>query len=154
MLISRTPLWLWAGNSSPSSFPKAGSWAPNMRGMDGPVISASNIAVCLPACCTAQARRLVTRDLPTPPLPANNADHPVYRLIGFTSSLGIGAWRDWQSLPQGAQSWVHSDMGYFLSCCRDKRAIGPLPIIIPLYWSPVKGLATFFSPFGLMMAQS
>ena len=40
-----------------------------MRGMEGPVMSASRIAARLPARAVALASRPVTRDLPTPPLP-------------------------------------------------------------------------------------
>ena len=42
---------------------------PNAVGIEGPVMSASRIAVLNPSRFTLHARRLVTRDFPTPPLP-------------------------------------------------------------------------------------
>ena len=43
--------------------------SPNEVGMEGPVMSASRIAVLNPSLFTLQAKRLVTSDFPTPPLP-------------------------------------------------------------------------------------
>ena len=45
------------------------SFMPNILGIEGPVISASRIAVLLPFLRVATAIREVTRDLPTPPFP-------------------------------------------------------------------------------------
>ena len=45
----------------------------NIFGIDGPVTSASRMAVFSPARCAIVARRPVTRDLPTPPLPDTTA---------------------------------------------------------------------------------
>ncbi|MPN54092.1 hypothetical protein SDC9_201761 [bioreactor metagenome] len=52
-----------------SLFPTAFSVTPKEWGIEGPVISASRIAVRCPRRCMAAASRLVTSDLPTPPLP-------------------------------------------------------------------------------------
>ena len=42
---------------------------PKLSGIEGPVISASRIAVLKPSLQTLLARRDVTRDFPTPPFP-------------------------------------------------------------------------------------
>ena len=53
----------------PSASAVSGFVMPNVLGMDGPVMSASRMATFLPRFCISLASRLVTRDLPTPPLP-------------------------------------------------------------------------------------
>ena len=68
--MMRTPYLLSLGSRpSPSRSISGEPLTPNMRGMEGPVISASSTAADRPFFCTAQASREVTRDLPTPPLP-------------------------------------------------------------------------------------
>ena len=66
------PLWLRQGNI-PSPSEVARSAIPNATGIDGPVISASRIAVFSPRLAAATARSSVTRLLPTPPLPLMTA---------------------------------------------------------------------------------
>jgi len=53
--------------------PRAPSCTPNICGMEGPVMSASSTAALWPRRCISQASRLVTRLLPTPPLPLTTA---------------------------------------------------------------------------------
>ena len=54
---------------TPRSVISACPRSPKALGMEGPVTSASSIATCFPARRKATARREVTMDLPTPPLP-------------------------------------------------------------------------------------
>ena len=84
---------------------------PNVLGMDGPVTSASRMPTLKPFFCIWLAKRLVTSDLPTPPLPLTTAmtfpmwDRP---LAGARKSWG--AVRSPQLSPQEEQSCVQSDM--------------------------------------------
>jgi len=57
----------------PLSSPEARSFKPKAWGIEGPVISASRIAVLYPCFCICTAKREVTKDLPTPPLPLTTA---------------------------------------------------------------------------------
>ena len=59
--------------SMPSSVPCARPVTPKIFGMDGPVTSASRMAVEKPLRCIMTARDEVTIDLPTPPLPLTTA---------------------------------------------------------------------------------
>ena len=75
--------------------------------MEGPVISASRMAQLWPRRCISEAIRLVTRDLPTPPLPLTTAmtfftEEPSCRLLRKSST------REAQFSPQVEQSCVHS----------------------------------------------
>ena len=65
----------------PASLHVALSLSPKDLGIDGPVISASSIAVFLPSLAALTASIEVTRDLPTPPFPLTTA------IIFFTLSL-------------------------------------------------------------------
>ena len=55
------------------SVPAACCVMPKDLGMEGPVMSASSTAQRYPRRCISEASRLVTRDLPTPPLPETTA---------------------------------------------------------------------------------
>ena len=61
------PLSETAGYRTPSAPMKVDS--PKARGIEGPVMSESRIAVERPLCCALVASSEVTSDLPTPPLP-------------------------------------------------------------------------------------
>ena len=65
---SSMPVALTAG-IRPSSSLDNWPWTPKALGIDGPVISASNIATACPRRRISVLIREVTRDLPTPPLP-------------------------------------------------------------------------------------
>ena len=54
---------------SPYSFPKTSPLTLKILGIEGPVISASKIPISKPSRRSPVASKLVTRDLPTPPLP-------------------------------------------------------------------------------------
>ena len=81
---------------------------PNAFGMDGPVMSASRIAVCLPLLFIFTAIMAVTRDLPTPPLPLTTPITFLTLLAGFNGSkkLVCSAVRLLQDSPQVLQLWV------------------------------------------------
>ena len=114
-LISFTPVRLSTGKI-PSSVPIAFSRIPKIFGMDGPVISASSTAVLWPLRLVSTASRLVTRLLPTPPLPLTTAITFFTLLNAFCASSRLsGLLRDAQSAPQLEQSCVHSDMTFHLS---------------------------------------
>ena len=66
--MTSVPLEVRRG-SMPSSVPCARPVIPNIFGMDGPVMSASRMAVENPLRCIITASEEVTIDLPTPPLP-------------------------------------------------------------------------------------
>ena len=80
------------------------------------VISASSTAVLWPLRFVSTASRLVTRLLPTPPLPLTTAITFFTLLNAFCASSRLsGLLRDAQSAPQLEQSCVHSDMTFHLS---------------------------------------
>ena len=62
------PVLLITG-STPIPLDSAFSVIPKVFGIEGPVTSASRIAVLYPRRCIAAARSDVTSDLPTPPFP-------------------------------------------------------------------------------------
>ena len=68
--MTSIPVLVCGGNMMPSSEPDTRSPSkPKIFGMEGPVISASRIAVLYPSLCMDTASIEVTRLLPTPPLP-------------------------------------------------------------------------------------
>ena len=103
------PVAVVAGIISPSgvtltpSVPK-----PKDLGMDGPVISASRMAVCFPLAFIFTARREVTRDLPTPPFPLTMPITFPTELAGFKGSKKLvrSVVRLLQFSLQELQSWV------------------------------------------------
>ena len=114
-LIIFTPVRLSTGRM-PSSVPMAFSWIPNIFGMEGPVISASRIAVLCPFRLVSTDSRPVTRLFPTPPLPLTTAITFFTLLNAFCASSRLsGLLRDAQSAPQLEQSCVHSDTLFHLS---------------------------------------
>ena len=82
--------------------------SPKDLGIDGPVMSASKIAVCLPLAFILTASREVTKDLPTPPLPLTMPITLPTELAGFNGSKKLvrSAVRLLQFSPQELQSWV------------------------------------------------
>ena len=62
----------------PLSSPEARSFKPKAWGIEGPVISASRIAVLYPCFCICTAKREVTKDLPTTTLAADNRNDVFY----------------------------------------------------------------------------
>ena len=100
----------------PFSSPSALSLMPKILGMDGPVMSASSIAVFRPRRFMVTASRDVTMDLPTPPLP----DTTPITFLMLDSACGAswkssGCCREAQLLLQVLQSCVQfSLMGWFL----------------------------------------
>lgn len=102
-----TPLLLLQGKMWFLPSPVACSLMPNILGMEGPVMSASNTAVLKPRLLVAEAIMEVTRDLPTPPLPLTMPMTFFTLLNSLSCSLGIS--REPQSFwPQLLQSWLHS----------------------------------------------
>ena len=92
---------------SPRSSPTALPWSPNDLGMDGPVTSASIIAVAWPRACMAEASRLVTRDLPTPPFPLTT---PITFLTLLNGPHGTRRSFSEHFDEHVEQSWVHSSL--------------------------------------------
>ena len=70
----------------PSSLPCALSLIPNIFGIDGPVTSASIIAVLYPSRALITAQSAVTVDLPTPPLPLTTPITFLILLFAFCSA--------------------------------------------------------------------
>lgn len=106
MLMVSMPVFVLTGNR-PSSLPMAFSWMPKHFGIDGPVMSASRMAVLKPRRCMVTASIEVTRLLPTPPLPLHNADDLFDILILFWAARKLsGFWREGHSSPQLEQSCV------------------------------------------------
>ena len=101
------PVVLAAGRM-PSS--EASSWpfTPKALGMDGPVTSASSMATLWPRLRSSTLIRLVTRDLPTPPLPLTTPMTFFTWLWAFAGAEKSGAppLRLGQFSPQLLQSWV------------------------------------------------
>ena len=83
---------------------------PNAMGMDGPVISASRMAVFLPLRFMLTAIMEVTRDFPTPPLPLTTPITFFTELAGFSASRNslLSTVRLSQLALQEPQSWLHS----------------------------------------------
>ena len=71
--ITPIPHWVRQGRMPPSPSATARSARPKAVGMDGPVTSASRMAVLSPRWDAATASSSVTSDLPTPPLPLMTA---------------------------------------------------------------------------------
>ena len=93
----------------PASSQVAFSLIPNDLGIDGPVISASSIAVLRPLLAALTASIEVTSDLPTPPLPLTTAI-TFLTLILFAFLTFCGSVLSPQSEPQLPQSCVHSSL--------------------------------------------
>ena len=62
---------------------------PNMRGMEGPVMSASRMPTVLPARRSSVARMPVTSDFPTPPLPDTTPMRCLTRDSPLSSNCGM-----------------------------------------------------------------
>ena len=106
MLMTSMPLFVLTGNR-PSSQPCAFSCIPKHFGIDGPVTSASRIAVFRLRRCIVTASMDVTRLLPTPPLPLTIPMTFLTLLILFIGARKLsGCWREGQSSPQLEQSCV------------------------------------------------
>ena len=107
MLITSMPVAVFMGSTA-SSVLSAIPLKPNTLGIDGPVTSASSTAVSSPARRAVTASRLVTSDLPTPPLPLTMPMVLFTLLFGFSFSIkSAGFWlRLGQFSPQEEQSWV------------------------------------------------
>ena len=78
------------------------------------MISASRMAQLWPRRCISEAIRLVTRDLPTPPLPLTTAMTFFTLDSGFSALRKLSAFLSAQFSPQVEQSWVHSLILRFL----------------------------------------
>ena len=103
------PVAVVAGTIRPSGFTETPSTPrPNAFGIDGPVISASRIAVCFPMLFIFTAISAVTRDFPTPPFPLTTPITFLTLLAGFNGSkkLVCSAVRLLQFSPQELQLWV------------------------------------------------
>ena len=102
MLIICMPVLVSTGRMKFSP-PRAPSCTPKSWGMEGPVMSASSTAARWPRRCISQASRLVTRLLPTPPLPLTTA---MTRPTAAPSCRGLRklCWRLSQFSPQEEQS--------------------------------------------------
>ena len=115
--ITSMPVFVDTGNktsccsSSPTSLDFAFSVSRNVFGIDGPVMSASKIAVFLPFRWDKTARRDVTSDLPTPPFPLTTAIIFLIseKTFGSAAKLDVAAFplvRDAQFEPQVSQLCV------------------------------------------------
>ena len=118
--ITSMPVLVIAGRI-PISVPIALSVIPNIRGMEGPVISASRIAVLYPLRCAVTASIAVVRDLPTPPLPLTM---PMTFLILLNSCGAFCISRREHSSPQLPQSCVHSAIIMCLRVLNYSRSFG------------------------------
>ena len=99
----------------PSSVPSAGPLRPKALGIEGPVISASSIAVLKPFLFDAKAKRDVTKLLPTPPLPLTT---PITFLIWLSlcgASKKLSDLRSLQFEEQLEQSCVQLSLIFFSS---------------------------------------
>ena len=99
-----------AGGQMPFSSAVGRAVTPNAMGMDGPVTSASMMATDLPRRAWDTASRLVTLDLPTPPLPDTTPMTFFTRLPGFGFSRKLFVSRLSHSTPQLSQLCVHSSL--------------------------------------------
>ena len=113
------PVWVWPGRI-PSASAVSGLVMPKVFGMEGPVMSASRMPTLLPRLFISLASRLVTRDLPTPPLPETTPMTCLTLLRLFVSSLvGPAAVRSpHPETPQLPHSCEHSSamIPSFLLC--------------------------------------
>ena len=113
MLMTSMPVFVLTGKR-PSSQPCAFSCMPKHFGIDGPVTSASRIAVLRPRRCIVTDIIEVTRLLPTPPLPLTTPMTFFTRLILFMGARKLsGCWREGQSSPQLEQSCVQFSLIFF-----------------------------------------
>ena len=96
----------------PSSQPLAFSWTPKHLGMEGPVISASKIAVLWSLLCIRTASIEVTEDFPTPPFPLTMPITFFTLLILFWGAIKLSGCLEGQSSPQVEQSWVQFSLMY------------------------------------------
>ena len=103
------PLAVCAG-TMPSASAVSGFVMPNVLGMDGPVTSASRMPTLKPFFCIWLAKRLVTSDLPTPPLPETTPMTCLMFVRAFVGNVdGPASSRSPQpATPQLPHSWVHS----------------------------------------------
>ena len=100
----------------PSSLPTALSWMPRMRGILGPVMSASSTPAIFPRRAVSHASRPVTSDFPTPPLPLTTPMTFFTRLPAFAGASKLcGFCRDAHALPHEEQSCVHFSAIMFTS---------------------------------------
>ena len=118
------PLSVWAGKM-PSMSATTCPVMPNVLGMDGPVTSASRMPTLKPRFCIWLASRLVTSDLPTPPLPLTTAMTCLMLLCASVGSVvGPCSVRSPQpATPQLPHSCVHSSAMENLLCapCSARR---------------------------------
>ena len=116
-LISWMPVSVCTGRMA-SSEPTARPWMPKHLGMEGPVTSASRMAVRWPRRCMVTANWLVTMDLPTPPLPETTAMtfFTCEFLLGSASRLSC--LRSEQLSPQLEQLPLHPLIIKTLLLCR------------------------------------
>ena len=98
----------------PSSLAPAHSQTPNAFGTDGPVMSASRMAVRLPARCIAVASIAVTVLLPTPPLPETTAMTFFTLDLSFSLASRLSFVRSEQLSPQEEQFPLHCSLIVFL----------------------------------------
>lgn len=94
----------------PSSLAPAHSHTPNAFGTEGPVISASKMAVRLPARCIAVASMAVTVLLPTPPLPETTAITFLTLDLSFSLASKLSCVRSPQLSPQAEQFPLHCSL--------------------------------------------
>ncbi len=81
------------GGTSPVGTPRGMPFTPSMDGMEGPVMSASRMAVLWPSRERPMARRAATLLLPTPPLPLPTATICLKRpLVGTGMEQVAGSW--------------------------------------------------------------
>ena len=98
------------------SVPCAFSFTPNALGIDGPVISASSMAVFRPLRLKVTASSEVTRDLPTPPLPLTTPMTflTLLRSLSFSRKSSLEGCLLEQLAEHVLQSCVHSLMVDYL----------------------------------------
>ena len=110
---SFTPVLLSAG-MMPSSVPESCWQTPKARGMEGPVMSASKMAVSKARRRIFTAIREATIDLPTPPFPLTMPITFFTWLLALASAAK-SLFRLSQFALHVLQSWVHSSLMVFIS---------------------------------------
>ena len=101
-------------------------------------MSASSMAQLYPLRCSSEAIRLVTRDLPTPPLPLTTAITFFTLDWGFNSLRKLSALLSEQFSLQDEQSWLHWLI--FENSLPFLRFWETFPFVQWSYYIPIAGL--------------
>ena len=107
-LITLIPVLVSIGTIPPRGAASHIPWRPKDFGMEGPVISASSIAVLSPRRLSSTAESDVTSDFPTPPFPLTTPMSLFTLLNWFTGAKAGALLFSEQLAEQVEQSCVHS----------------------------------------------